>query len=56
LINYSKSEREARQAEAACRDAGADTLGVRGDVANDADCRNMADAALARWDRLDTPS
>ena len=42
LINYSKSEREAREAEAACQDAGADTLVVRGDVANDADCRNMA--------------
>ena len=53
LINYSKSEREAREAEAACRDAGADTLLVRGDVADDADCRNMADAALARWNRLD---
>ena len=46
VINYSKSEREAREAEAACRDAGADTLLVRGDVADDADCRNMANAAL----------
>lgn len=53
LINYSKSEREARETEAACRDAGADTLLVRGDVADDADCRHMAHAALARWDRLD---
>jgi 3-oxoacyl-[acyl-carrier protein] reductase len=53
LINYSKSEREAKQAEAACRDAGADTLLMRGDVADDADCRGMAQAALARWERLD---
>ena len=53
LINYSKSEREAREAEAACRDAGADTLLMRGDVADDADCRNMANAVIARWDRLD---
>ena len=53
LINYSKSEREAKEAQAACRDAGADTLLVRGDVADDADCRNMANAAVARWDRLD---
>ena len=53
VINYSKSEREAKEAEAACRDAGADTLLVRGDVADDADCRNMANAAVARWDRLD---
>jgi len=53
LINYSKSEREAREAEAACRAAGADTLLVQGDVAEDADCRAMAQAALARWNRLD---
>lgn len=51
LINYSKSEREAKEAEAACCAAGADTLLVRGDVSNDADCRNMADATLARWGR-----
>jgi 3-oxoacyl-[acyl-carrier protein] reductase len=53
LINYSKSEREAQQAEAACRDAGADTLLMRGDVADDADCKGMAQAVLARWGRLD---
>jgi 3-oxoacyl-[acyl-carrier protein] reductase len=53
LINFSKSEREAKEAEAACGEAGADTLVVRGDVANDADCRNMVEAALARWNRLD---
>jgi 3-oxoacyl-[acyl-carrier protein] reductase len=53
LINYSKSEREAKDAEAACRDAGADTLCVRGDVAEDADCRGMVQAAIGRWSRLD---
>jgi len=53
LINYSRSEQEARASEAACRAAGADTLLVRGDVASDADCRAMVDAALARWKRLD---
>jgi 3-oxoacyl-[acyl-carrier protein] reductase len=53
LINYSKSEREARESEAACRQAGADTLLVRGDVADDGACRAMADAALGRWKRLD---
>jgi len=53
LINYSRSEQEARESEAACRAAGADTLLMRGDVASDADCRAMVDAALARWRRLD---
>ena len=42
LINYSKSEREARESEAACRAAGADTLLMQGDVADDAACRALA--------------
>jgi 3-oxoacyl-[acyl-carrier protein] reductase len=53
LINYSKSEAEARQAQAACREAGADTLLLRGDVSQDADCKAMVRAALERWQRLD---
>jgi 3-oxoacyl-[acyl-carrier protein] reductase len=53
LINYSKSEHEARETELACRGAGADTLLMRGDVAQDADCRGLAQAALDRWGRLD---
>ena len=53
LINYSKSEQEARQSEQACRAAGADTLLLRGDVADDGDCRSLVEAAMARWQRLD---
>jgi 3-oxoacyl-[acyl-carrier protein] reductase len=53
LINYSKSEQDARDSEAACREAGADTLLMQGDVADDSACRAMAAAAVARWQRLD---
>jgi 3-oxoacyl-[acyl-carrier protein] reductase len=53
LINYSKSEAEALQSQAACREAGADTLLMRGDVSEDADCRAMVRAVLERWNRLD---
>ena len=53
LINYSKSEQEAREVEAACRAAGADTLLVQANVADDADCRRLADAAAAHWGRID---
>src|SRR6185369_7298462 len=53
LITYSKSEEAARQSQAACRLAGADTLLLRGDVAKDADCRAMAAAVIERWGRLD---
>jgi len=53
LVNYSRSEAEAKASQAACRDAGADTLLLRGDVSVDADCRAMAQAAIERWGRLD---
>lgn len=53
LINYSKSEQAAKDTEAACRKAGADTLLVQGDVADDDACRAMAAAAVNRWKRLD---
>lgn len=53
LINYSKSAQEAKDTEAACRQAGADTLLVQGDVADDEACRAMAAAAVDRWQRLD---
>lgn len=53
LINYSKSETEAQASQAACREAGADTLLVRGDVGEDTDCKAMAQAAVARWGRID---
>ena len=53
LINYSKSESEAQASAAACSDAGADVLLLRGDVAEDADCRALAEAALGRWGRID---
>lgn len=53
VINYSKSEREAKASGAACEDAGADALLVCGDVADDGACRGLAEAALGRWGRID---
>jgi 3-oxoacyl-[acyl-carrier protein] reductase len=53
LVNYSRSGEEARASEAACRAAGADTLLVKGDVAQDADCRALAAAAAQAWGRID---
>jgi 3-oxoacyl-[acyl-carrier protein] reductase len=54
LINYSKSEADAKETLAACRQAGADALLMRGDVADDADCRAMVGAVLQRWGRVDS--
>jgi 3-oxoacyl-[acyl-carrier protein] reductase len=53
VVNYSKSEAEAKQSERACREAGADVLLVRADVADDAECKKMVADAAARWGRLD---
>jgi 3-oxoacyl-[acyl-carrier protein] reductase len=53
LINYSRSEADARASEAACRAVGARTLLVRGDVSQDADCRALAQAAMDTWQRID---
>jgi 3-oxoacyl-[acyl-carrier protein] reductase len=53
VINYSRSEDEARATHAACEQSGADALLMRGDVAVDADCRALVQAAVKRWGRLD---
>ncbi|MDB5394649.1 MAG: oxidoreductase protein [Rhodospirillales bacterium] len=53
VVNYSRSEQEARATLAACEAAGSEALLVQGDVAQDADCRRLAEAALERWGRID---
>ncbi len=53
LVNFASSEAEAREVERACREAGADALAVQGDVADDAACRRLVQAAVERWGRLD---
>jgi len=53
VINYSRSAQEALASEAECRRAGAATLLVQADVADDQQCRAMVQAAIARWGRID---
>ena len=53
VINYSRSQAEAQASQAACRTAGADTLLLRGDISQDADCRALAAATVERWGRID---
>jgi 3-oxoacyl-[acyl-carrier protein] reductase len=53
LVNYSRSEAEAKTSVAACERAGAEALLMRGDVADDKDCRAMAQAAVDRWGGID---
>ena len=53
VINYTKSEAEARETQAECEALGVETLLCQADVAADGDCRRMADAAIAKWGRID---
>ena len=52
ILNYSKSLKEAEATAEAVRAAGAEAAIAQGDVAEDADCRRIAEAA-ARFGRLD---
>jgi len=53
VVNYSRSEAEAIETAKACEAAGGEALLVQGSVAEDADCRRIAAAALERWGRID---
>jgi 3-oxoacyl-[acyl-carrier protein] reductase len=52
-IVYSRSAKEAEESVAACKAAGADAIAVQGDVADDAACRAVVDAAVQRFGRVD---
>jgi 3-oxoacyl-[acyl-carrier protein] reductase len=52
-INYSRSKAEAEGTVAQCRSAGGDAIAVQGDVAEDAACRAVVEAAMARFGRID---
>jgi 3-oxoacyl-[acyl-carrier protein] reductase len=53
VVNYTRSEAEARDTAAQVEKAGAKALLVQADVATDADCRKLASAAMEAWGRID---
>jgi 3-oxoacyl-[acyl-carrier protein] reductase len=53
VVNYTRSEQEARDTAAEVEKRGAQALLLRADVSSDADCRRMVQATLDRWGRLD---
>ena len=53
VVNFSKSEGEAKKIAAACEALGAETLLCQADVAQDADCRRMVAEAVKKWGRVD---
>lgn len=52
-INFSRSEAEAGETAAQCDRVGGEALVVKGNVAEDADCRAIALATLEQWGRID---
>ena len=52
-INYSKSEKDAHAVAAECERLGVQTLTLKANIAEDADCRRLAAEVQARWGRID---
>jgi 3-oxoacyl-[acyl-carrier protein] reductase len=53
VVNYTRSEQEAKETAAEVQKRGAEALLVRADVSSDEDCRRMVQEAVDRWGRLD---
>jgi 3-oxoacyl-[acyl-carrier protein] reductase len=53
LINYTKSEAEARATAEDCVAAGGDALALRGNVSTESDCQALVKQAVGAWGRLD---
>ena len=54
LVNYSRSENDARRVVDECIAAGGDAVPAKGDVSKDADCNAIAKVALDKWGQIDT--
>jgi 3-oxoacyl-[acyl-carrier protein] reductase len=53
VINYSRSEKEARETVERCAELGGGALLCRADVSVDEDCRRIIDRTIDKWGRLD---
>ncbi len=53
VVNYTRSEKEARETAARCEGSGAETRVVQADVSDDDACKAMAATAMDAWGRID---
>jgi 3-oxoacyl-[acyl-carrier protein] reductase len=53
VINYSRSEADAKETQAACEAEGVETLLVKADIGDDADCRRLVAKTMDKWGRVD---
>jgi len=52
VVNYRRSEQDARNVVEQCNAAGGEAIAVKADVAKDADCRALAQAAIDKWGQI----
>jgi 3-oxoacyl-[acyl-carrier protein] reductase len=53
VINYTRSVDDAKATQAACEAEGVETLLVKANVGDDADCRRMVAETMDKWGRVD---
>ena len=53
VVNYNSNQAGADAVAADCEKLGVETLVMKGNVAEDADCVAMAAAAIEKWGRID---
>lgn len=53
VVNYTRSQAEAEETAAACRQRGGEAITFQADVSDDDACRAMAQAAVDQWGRID---
>ena len=52
-VNFNRSDNEAQEVVADCREAGMASISVQGNIANDEDCRRIVAETIEAWGRID---
>ena len=53
VVNYSRSEDDAKETQAACQVEGVETLMVKADISDDSECRRLVEETIEKWGRVD---
>ena len=53
VVNYSRSEDDAKETQAACQVEGVETLMVKADISDDSECRRLVEETIDKWGRVD---
>ena len=53
VVNYSRSEDDAKETQAACQEEGVKKLMVKADISDDSECRRLVEETIEKWGRVD---